>query len=255
MIDLDKRIGAQYYTINSFCQTLEDFEESCKKVAAIGYKTVQLSGIGNFSAEEIKPILDKYNLQPICTHRGVNNYLENLDEEIVFHKTLGIEICGLGCMPGQDVSLEGIENFVKNFKPVAKKLEENGLVFAYHNHSFEFEKVDGRYAFDILLESFENLKLILDVYWLAFAGINPASFIRSHPDNVLCVHFKDLKIKGGNKQYMAEIGQGNLDWDDIITACEEADVKYAFVEQDICEGDPFDCLETSYKFLKTKGMN
>ena len=57
------QIGAQYYTIRDFCQTLEDFRESCKKVAEIGYKTVQLSGIGDFKAEEIKPILPNQERQ------------------------------------------------------------------------------------------------------------------------------------------------------------------------------------------------
>ena len=46
---MDKRIGAQYYTIRDFCGTLDDFDYSCKKISEIGYKTVQLSGIGDFS--------------------------------------------------------------------------------------------------------------------------------------------------------------------------------------------------------------
>ena len=53
---------------------------------------------------------------------------------------------------------------------------------------------------------------------------------------------------------MCEVGKGNLDWDDILAACEEAGVEYALVEQDTCETDPFDCLKTSYEFLKQKGF-
>lgn len=41
------KIGAQY------CQSIEYFNASCKKVAEIGYKSVQLSGIGSFKAEEL----------------------------------------------------------------------------------------------------------------------------------------------------------------------------------------------------------
>ena len=59
---MDNRIGAQFFTIRNFCKTIEDFEESCKKVSEIGYKVVQLSGIGDFKAEEVKAVLDKYHL-------------------------------------------------------------------------------------------------------------------------------------------------------------------------------------------------
>ena len=53
-------IGAQYYTIRDFCQNLEDFRESCRKVREMGYKVVQLSGIGNFEGQDVKAILDEY---------------------------------------------------------------------------------------------------------------------------------------------------------------------------------------------------
>lgn len=247
------KIGAQYYTIRETCQTIEDFDASCKKVADIGYKYVQLSGIGNFEASEIKPIIDKYGLEVVCTHRPAVNYLENLDKEIEFHKTLGTKICGLGAMPDFNAKPETLKKFVENFTAVADKLAQNGLTFAYHNHAFEFEKTDGKYAFDIITEASTNFKFILDVYWLAFAGINPAKFIKKYADTIACVHFKDLKIVDNAPKY-AEIGQGNLEWDEIITACEEVGVEYALVEQDICDGDPFDSLKISHDFLKSKGL-
>ena len=43
---MDKNICAQLYTVRDFCKTLSEFAETVKKVAAIGYKTVQVSGIG-----------------------------------------------------------------------------------------------------------------------------------------------------------------------------------------------------------------
>lgn len=251
---MDRRIGAQYYTIREHCQTLDDFDASCQKVKDIGYQTVQLSGIGKFAAEEIKEILDKYGLEAVCTHRPAKNYLEHLEEEIAFHKTIGCKICGLGAMPGHNGKEETVEQFAADFKPVAEELSKHGLVFAYHNHAFEFEKRNGRYVFDTLIEKMgeENLQLILDVYWLAYAGINPAKFIREHQGQIACVHLKDLKMVGQESRF-AEVGRGNLDWDEILLACEKAGVQYALVEQDTCEGDPFDSLKVSYHFLKSKG--
>ncbi len=250
---MDKRIGAQYYTIRNFCKTIEDFDESCKKVSEIGYKTVQLSGIGDFEAEDIKKILDKYGLEAVCTHRPADNYLNNLENEIEFHNTIGAKICGLGSMPGFNAKIETINNFIDSFTRVSNELNKNGLVFAYHNHAFEFQKIDGKYVFDIIAESCDNFKFILDVYWIACAGINPEKIIRKYDNKIACVHFKDLKVVGNDHCY-AEVGQGNLDWDEIIKVCEKCDIKYALVEQDKCDGDPFESLKISYDFLKEKGF-
>ncbi len=252
---MDKQIGAQYYTIHGFCKTLEDFDTSCARIKKIGYKMVQLSGIGDFEGKDIKNILDKYDLKVACTHRAAQNYLDDIEKEIDFHKTIGCEIAGLGSMPEFNAKEETIKNFGEKFTPVCEKLKKHGIVFAYHNHAFEFEKRAGRYAFDAIINSIksDNFKLILDVYWLSYAGINPAKFIREYGDKIACIHFKDLKIKD-NKPHYAEIGQGNIDWDDVINACEQSSAKYALVEQDVCEIDPFDSLKISYSFLKKKGF-
>ena len=69
----------------------------------------------------------------------------------------------------------------------------------------------------------------------------------------VCVHFKDLEIVENNA-VMAEVMEGNLDWDAIIAACEDAGTQWALVEQDICRRDPFESMEISYNNLKTKGF-
>ena len=71
---MEKKIGAQLYTIRDFCQTKEDFEESMEKLSKIGYKVIQLSGIGNIDAKDIKEICDKYGMTVACTHRSIDEY-------------------------------------------------------------------------------------------------------------------------------------------------------------------------------------
>ncbi len=253
---MDNKIGAQYYTIRDYCKTLEDFDASCKRISQIGYKNVQLSGIGDFKGKDLKKILDKYGLTCVCTHRTPNNYLENIEAEIEFHKALNCNICGIGAMPGFNCKRDNIDSFIKNFKPVCEALNKHGLVFAYHNHALEFEKSDGKFVFDVIADGLacENFKYILDVYWLSVAGINPVKFIKERKGKIACVHFKDLKIVE-NKAHFAEVGEGNLNWDEIIEACKQSDVEFALVEQDKCDGDPFDSLQKSYNYLIKKGFN
>ena len=260
---MDNRIGAQFFTIREFCKTLEDFDESCKKVSEMGYKVVQLSGIGDFTGPEVKNVLDKYGLICACTHRAADKYLEHLDDEIEFHKTIGCKVCGLGAMPNfrddftNGHGLEIVEDFAKKFGPVCEKLAEHDLVFAYHNHDFEFVKHNGRYLFEVLFEKmpYDNFKLILDVFWLAYVGVNPAKFITEYKDKIACLHYKDLKVIKHREVTYGEVGQGNLEWDEIIAASKESSAEFALVEQDKCDGDPFESLKISYEFLKEKGFD
>ena len=254
---MNKQIGAQYFTIREFIKTIEDFEESCKKIKEMGYKIVQISACP-LDAADMKKVLDKYGLKVVVTHKAFENFLDDIDGIIAYNKTLGCDICGLGSMPldcRNDAA--GVEQFVKDVNKVAAKLKEAGVYFGYHNHAFEFVKYDGKSIMDRIIEGTdpESVVFIVDTYWLQFGGQNPVEFIKKLGKRAMAIHFKDFKVTLEHKIEMAEIGEGNLDWDAIIPACEEAGAKWALVEQDICQRNPFDCLKTSYDFLATKGFN
>ena len=55
-------IGAQFYTVREFCTNLDDFAETLKKIAAIGYKNVQISGVCEYSPEWLNEQLKKTDL-------------------------------------------------------------------------------------------------------------------------------------------------------------------------------------------------
>ena len=248
---MDKRIGAQLYTLRDFIQNEEDFEKSAKKVSDMGYKMVQISGVGPIAPEKLKEICDKYNLMISCTHRGYDEYVNNIDGTIDFHKKLGCDIAGLGSMPDEFRNTQKVPEFVEKMNAVAEKMAKEGITFAYHNHHFEFERMEnGQYIMDYLIEH-GSFAFILDVYWLAFAGVNPAKYIRKMGERAIAIHFKDLAVVEKNI-VMAEIGEGNLDWDEIIEASEVS--RYALVEQDFCRRDPFESLKMSYDYLTKKGF-
>ena len=259
---MDKRIGAQLYTVREFCKTIEDVDKTYEKLSKIGYKTVQASGVNTeLTGSELKAVADKYGLETICTHRAYSEYTEDLDRVIKFHKDLNCKIAGLGAAPASlRGSVEGLKKFVKDSNRISGELKKEGITFGYHNHAFEFAKVDGKYVMDYLIEETDpdSFKFILDVYWLSFAGVNPAKYIEKMGDRAMVIHFKDIKALGDkNEVTMCEVGQGNIEWDEVIAACEKAGCLAAMVEQDRCdEGrDPFDCLKTSYDFLSKKGFN
>ena len=255
---MDKRIGAQLYTLRDFCKTAEDLDVTLKKVSDIGYKILQVSGIGPIPAKEIREIADKHGLEIKVTHRPLTEFTENIDALIEFHKTIGADFAGIGIMPTKyQTSKEGLMEFIKITTDAANELSKNGLGLSYHNHAIEFAKFDGEYIFDILLNNTpENYKFMVDVHWVAMGGVDPAKWILRCKDRLSGVHFKDFKINPGvNTPVYAEVMEGNLNWDEIFDASEKANAPYAFVEQDDCYGvDPFLCMETSYKNLTKKGF-
>lgn len=84
-------------------------------------------------------------------------------------------------------------------------------------------------------------------------------FINKYQDRIAFVHFNDLKVTNQVKRNtvgFAEVGCGNLDWDEIIKACESSSAVAAIVEQDSTDKEnPFISGKMSYDFLKTKGFN
>jgi sugar phosphate isomerase/epimerase len=129
---------------------------------------------------------------------------------------------------------------------------DEGMTFGYHNHDFEFDKWGGVTAFDRLIEECPYMRFVLDVFWVQAGGGNPVKYIEKLNGRITIIHYKDYRIVNRTRQY-AEIGQGNLDWDEIIPLSKAQNIPYAVIEQD---GDflvdPFDSLALSRKFILGK---
>ena len=81
-------------------------------------------------------------------------------------------------------------------------------------------------------------------------GGDPAAWIRKVAGRIPCVHLKDMGVSNAREPFMMEVGEGNLNWPEILKACKAAGVKWYIIEQDVCYRDPFDSLETSLKNLQ-----
>lgn len=258
---MDRRIGAQLFTVRDYTQTIEGFEESCKKVSEMGYQIVQVSGTP-LPADEMRCVLDKYGLKAVTTHRHFYDFLEKTDEIIEYNKILGCDLCGLGMAPLKFTeNNQVLTDFIKEINKICETLKKEGMYFGYHNHEYEFGKLDGKMVYERFIEETdpENFNFIVDTYWIQYGGKNPATLIEKLGKRAMAVHFKDYKVNTGVRGVpeMCEVGQGNLDWDGIIAACDCAGTRWALVEEDKnwVDNDPFKSLKMSYDYLKTKGFN
>ena len=251
------KIGAQLFTVRKFTQTSKDFAETMKKISEIGYETVQISGISaEISAQEVVEVCKANNLEIVITHTPPDRIKNDTAAVIKDHEIMGAKYIGLGAVPGSyGHTKEGFSNFIKEFAPAAKMIKDAGKQFMYHNHEFEFMKFGNQTGFDYLIDNFPDAGFTLDTYWVQVGGADPAQLIAKLAGRVDVIHLKDLAIVNSHERRMAEVMEGNLNWDAIFAASMAAGVKYAMVEQDDCyENDPFDCLKTSLQNLKKRGL-
>ena len=249
------QLAAQLYTIRDFLHTEDDMKRSMAKLSVIGYRAVQLSAVAAMngesplvSPEAARRILDDNGLQVIATHRGWDDLKNSTQRELDFHQTLGCDFTAVGSIPAnfRERGAQGYEDFARESAELAAQLSQSGLRFGYHNHAFEFERENGRTLFGILVAS--GIMMELDVYWIAHSGANPQRVVEQCARRVPVVHVKDKEMVG-DEDVMAPVGEGNLDWDNLLPALKNAGAQWLAVEQDICRRDPFDCLQSSFKFL------
>jgi len=251
---MSKILGAQLYTIRNFAATPEELDQSLSRIKAIGYRTVQVSAMWHLSVDEIAAIAASHGLQIVITHTPYERFIDDLDGVIRDHHKLGCGLAGLGGLPKEYQSKDGYYAFAKKFSTIADELAQNGLKFSYHNHHFEFQKYDGQLGLDILIEQTnpDNFLFTLDTYWVQVGGGNPSSWIRKLKNRIEAIHLKDLAIID-SQQIMAEVMEGNLDWPEILQACEESEVKWYLIERDDGPTDAFDSLKISYDHLRKLG--
>ena len=254
------KIGAQMYTVRESCKTLEDFAETLKKIADIGYTAVQVSGTCDYEAEWLAEQLKATGLTCNLTHYKIDRILNETDKTVADHNIFGCKCIGLGAMAGSyRGSMEGAKQFVADMLPAAKRIKELGSLFMYHNHAFEYEKVeDGRTVMQVLSDEFApgEMGFTLDTYWVKAGGYEPVDEIKRLSGRIPCVHFKDMEIQADGTPRFTWVGNGILNFEEIAAALENTGTDYAFVEQDNCFGaDPFECLKNSYNYLKSIGLN
>lgn len=251
------QIGAQLFTLREHTQTHDDLERTFEKLAAIGFRSVQISAIGPIPVDAVAEILKNHGLTCAATHMGWPRFEEAIDEVIATHQAWGCVHTAVGGVP-QDRYLvpDGWKAFAADLAPIAEKLASVGMDFSYHNHDWEFRHFGGRPWLEHLYATCpaEHLKAELDVHWVARGGADPAAWIRKLGERQPVIHVKDFVVSEDREPRFAPVGYGNMNWDAILEACSDVGVETLLVEQDNCYGeDPFACLEKSYQFLKDRG--
>lgn len=264
-------IAIQLYSVRD--DMAADFEGTLKKVKALGYDAVEFAGLYGKSAAEVKKLCEEIGLVPLSAHVPFIDMMNDLSLLDVYAE-IGCKFVVIPYLteeyrPGN----EKFADVIEGAKVLGKKANELGMKLCYHNHDFEFVKVDGEYALDILYKevSADLLQTELDTCWVNVGGENPAEYLRKYAGRAEILHLKDFvgaksenmyaligidedeKKETGGKFEFRPVGSGVQNFPAILAAAEESGVEWVVVEQDMPSMDktPMECAEMSINYLKS----
>jgi len=246
------KVALQLYTVRE--ELKKDFAGTLRAVAEMGYPAVQLSGYGGQTASELKRLLDDLGLAVAGSHVGLDALEAHPDQEIRYCLDVGTIDVVIPAIPAERrQSKEDWLRLADLFDRLGSRCQALGARLSYHNHAFEFEKLDGQFALDLLLGSTSPalLKWEPDVYWIAYGGQDPAAYIRQYAGRTPLVHLKDMAATPDRT--FAEVGEGTLDWPAIFAASEESGAEWYIVEQDRWARPALEAAALSLKHLREWG--
>lgn len=227
----DLPIGIQLYTVRELSRG--DFEGTLRKVSEIGYKHFEYAGYGDMTAEALKSFAAGLGVTPCGTHEGFQNFEGGADKVIAFAKAVGTPYIIVPSMPGETRSggVAAIEDFAAGLNRYGEQVKKAGMQLCYHNHSFEFEKVEnGQTIWNVLFNAADPdlVKAEVDIAWVYNADLDPVEFLDEWGDRVKLLHMKDLD----KERKLAPVGEGEIDFEKVVARAKRIGVDWYVVEQD-----------------------
>jgi sugar phosphate isomerase/epimerase len=234
-----RKIGLQLYSIHSEAE--KDLPGTLDKVSSMGYDSVQFAGLFGTPAKEVKKVLNSTGLTVAGAHIPMDQFAgeplkRQMEEQLLLENDLMI-------MPylteEQRKSIDDYKRVADLLNEAGYRGKEYGIRIAYHNHDFEFSKLDGKLPFDVIFGETdpELVKMELDTYWAKYAGFEPEELLDRYRNRCVSFHLKDMKRKGDEK-VSTIAGTGLLDMRGFLNLADEQNVTYVVIEQEHFETDP-----------------
>jgi len=243
-------IAVQLYTIRALLQDPSSLGGVLGRLREIGYRSVEVAGLGPAVVDRFGEELKRADLIACAAHVPLERLTRDLDAVAAECREWHCEYVVVPSVPERYRSEEGYRRFAQEATELSRRLKPSGLRLVYHNHAHELERFGAQTGLDTMFSAAtaDSLHAELDTYWLQFGGASPAAWIRRFKGRAPLVHLKDMAVDRGNP-VDAEIGEGNLDWMDILGACRDAGTTWLVVEQDNPRREPLESVAISYANL------
>jgi sugar phosphate isomerase/epimerase len=245
------QVAIQLYTLRDHCKTAADLAATAKKVRAIGYTAVQISGVGPIPEAEVVAIMQAEGLAICATHEPATQVLDAPEKVIARLQALGTKITAYPYPQGIDFDNPAqLDTLLAKLEAAALQLRAAGLYLCYHNHAHEFYRPAGGPTVLERIYAETSLHAELDTYWIQRGGGDVVEWVKRVAGRMPALHLKDYKVSPTGEPTFCEIGAGTLPFARIIAEAEAGGCEWFIVEQDTCPGDPFDSIKQSYDYIK-----
>jgi sugar phosphate isomerase/epimerase len=249
---MPKPIALQLYSVRE--ALANDFTGVVRRVADMGYIGVEPFGgaFANTPPQEAALLFRELGLDVPGTHSPLP--LGDQKNEVLDRMAaLGTTRLIIPWLPPEEFqSVDTIRRACERLNEGSAVARANGFELLYHNHWQEYGPVNGRYAYQVMLDCLEpNINLEIDTYWVKAAGRDPAAVLKELGARAILLHIKDGPAVRG--QPMVALGEGTLDIPAIIEAGED-NAEWMVVELDECATDMMTAVEKSYRYLTSKGL-
>jgi sugar phosphate isomerase/epimerase len=243
-----RNVGLQLYTLRT--EMLADAVGTLKKIARIGYKQLESarSAKGNYyglQPKEIKKITADLGMTLRSGHVHVD---KDWQRSVDAAAEAGQEYLICSSMPSTGQTIENYQRVADVFNAAARDCKKAGLTFGYHNHEYEFEKVNGQVLYDVLLDKTdpELVKMELDLGWVIVTGFEPVAYFNKYPGRFPLWHLKDMdKVK----KQSTEFGKGSIDIAGMFKNSKQSGMKYFFVEQEEYTNNALESTKYDFDYL------
>ncbi|MDQ2800641.1 MAG: sugar phosphate isomerase/epimerase [Armatimonadota bacterium] len=244
-------IGLQLYSVRDDCA--HDLPGVLKAVGEMGYAGVEFAGYYGRTAQELRTMLDDHGLKCCGTHTGLDTLLgDALAETMAYNQTLGnrfLIVPGLG-RERTESKAAWLET-ARLFDEVSERASSQGMLVGYHNHSEEFQPLEGELPWDTFFgHTRPEVVMQVDTGNMMHGGAEPAPFLERYPGRALTVHLKEFSLTDPN----ALIGDGDVPWPEIFRLCESVGgTQWYIVEQESYAFPPLECAARCLQNLRGMG--
>ena len=247
-----KTFGLQLYTLR------DDFPKNpkavLKQVAEFGYKQIEsFEGpkgmFWGMTNKEFHSYLDEIGMKIVASHCDITKDFDRKVEEAA-----AIEMKYLICpWVGPQKKIDNFKKIADDFNVKGEQCRKNGIRFAYHNHNYSFELLEGQLPQNVLMDNTDpNLvDFEMDIYWVATAKSDPEVWLKKYKNRFRLCHIKDRKKNSHERDASCDLGTGSIDFSKILKTASQNGMKYFIVEQEKYEGTtPLQSVQTGASFLK-----
>lgn len=245
------KVALQLYSIREDCA--RDLVGTLKAVADMGYEGVEFAGYYGWSAERLRELLEEYGLEVAGSHIGLDALLgKEFEETVRFNRELGNKFLIVPWLPEERRSSRAAWlDTARLVNDIAKELRPHGLRVGYHNHTFEFQPIDGERPWDIFFSSTTpDVVMQLDTGNAMRGGVSPEGvleIIRRYAGRATTVHLKEFS----STNELAIIGEGDMKWREFLHLCETiGGTEWYIIEQESYAFEPLECVRRCIQNLK-----